>query len=286
MENLNKAIQWYPGHMAKARRQMSENIKRIDAVLEVVDARIPYSSSNPDFEGMFQNKMRLTLLNKSDMADGSVTKKWLSYYTDKNIPALAINATNKGEKKKLIDFITGSLREKIEKSKSRGYRKSLRLMVAGIPNSGKSTIINMLAPKASAKTSNRPGVTRGQQIVRISGDIELTDTPGVLWPKFEEEKVGLHLALTGAIKDDILDKYMLATELIRAINVLYPNALSERFGIETQGCAPDFLIEEISKKRGLLISGGRTDIERGSAMLLTEFRAGKLGRLSLECPDG
>jgi ribosome biogenesis GTPase A len=285
MENLNKAIQWYPGHMAKARRQMGENIKRIDAVLEVVDARIPYSSSNPDFEGMFQSKMRLAVLNKSDMADNSVTKKWLRYYQDKNIPVLAINATNKGEKKKLIDFITRSLNEKIKKSKNRGYKKSLRLMVAGIPNSGKSTIINMLAPRASAKTSNRPGVTRGQQMVRISDDIELVDTPGVLWPKFEEEKVGLHLALTGAIKDDILDKYTLATELIRAINALYPKALGERFGIETEGIKPDLLIEEISQKRGLLLSGGRLDTERGSAMLLTEFRAGKLGRISLESPD-
>ena len=285
MENNKKAIQWYPGHMAKARRQMLEKIKTIDAVLEVVDARIPYSSSNPDFSEIFQNKVRMAVLNKSDIADAAVTKKWMEYYKSRGIDAIAITATNKGEKRKLTDFITSQLKEKMEKSKKRGYIKSLRLMVAGIPNSGKSTVINMLAPKASAKTSNRPGVTRGQQIVRINKDIELVDTPGVLWPKFEEEKVGLHLAATGAIKDDILDKFMLATEFISTVLKLYPKVLKDRFGVETDGINVDVILDEIAKKRGLLISGGRADTERTCVMLLTEFRAGKLGRLSLESPD-
>jgi len=285
MENYSKAIQWYPGHMAKARRQMLENIKIIDAVLAVVDSRIPYSSSNPDFDTMFANKTRMMVLNKSDLADKAVTKKWLEHYKKKGIAAIAINATDKGEKRKLTDFITRSLQEKIQRSNRRGYKKSLRLMIVGIPNSGKSTIINMLAPKASAKTSNRPGVTRGQQIVRISEDIELVDTPGVLWPKFEDQIVGLHLAITGAIKDDILDKFMLATEFIRTINCLYPEALYKRFNVETADKDPQIILEEISRKRGLLLSGGRIDVERGSTMLLTEYRAAKLGNMSLESPD-
>ncbi len=286
MDNNNKAIQWYPGHMAKARRQMLENIKNIDAVMQIVDSRIPLSSSNPDFDEMFKNKIRMTVLNKSDIADDAVTRKWLEYYKSIGINAISINATNKGQKKNLINFLTNSLSEKIEKSKRRGYRKSLRLMVAGIPNSGKSTIINMLAPKASAKTSNRPGVTRGQQVVRINDDIELVDTPGVLWPKFEDELVGLHLAVTGGIKDDILDKFQLATELINLIIDKYPNALTGRFGVETEGKNSEAILEEIAIKRGLLVGGGMADIDRACVMLLTEFRAAKFGRISLERPDG
>lgn len=285
MENNKKIIQWYPGHMAKARRQMLENIKKIDAVLEVVDCRIPRASSNPDFDEMFKHKIRMTALNKSDMADDAVTRSWEKHYLDKGIGAVSINATNKGQKKKLLAFLNNQLKEKIEKNQSRGYKKSLRLMVAGIPNSGKSTIINMLAPKASAKAGNRPGVTRGQQIIRINSNIELVDTPGVLWPKFEDDMVGLHLAMTGAIKDEILDKYSLAVELVKAINELYPDALTNRFKVETEGKEPDVILDEISRKRGLLLSGGRVDIERGSVMLLTEFRGVKLGRISLERPN-
>ncbi len=285
MENNQKAIQWYPGHMAKARRQMLEKIKSVDAVLQVLDSRIPYSSANPDFDEMFQNKVRITVLNKSDLADNKVTKRWIEYYKSKGNYTISINATNKGEKKKLINFIVRSLSDKIEKSRKRGYKKTLRLMVVGVPNCGKSTIINMLAPKASAKTSNKPGVTRGQQAVRINEDIELVDTPGVLWPKFEDEKVGLHLAATGGIKDDILDKYDLTTRFISVTKQRYPNALSDRFKVETDGKEPDVIIKDISKKRGLLLSGGRVDVERGCMMILTEFRAAKLGRISLESPD-
>jgi ribosome biogenesis GTPase A len=285
MENNKKIIQWYPGHMAKARRQMLENIKKIDAVLEVVDCRIPRSSSNPDFDDMFKHKIRMTALNKSDMADDDVTKDWEKYYHDKGIGAVSINATNKGQKKKLLAFLNDQLKEKIEKNQSRGYKKSLRLMVAGIPNSGKSTIINMLAPKASAKAGNRPGVTRGQQIIRINNNIELVDTPGVLWPKFEDDTVGLHLAMTGAIKDEILDKYGLAVELVKVINELYPDVITNRFKIDTEGKEPDVILDEISRKRGLLLSGGRVDLERGAVMLLTEFRGVKLGKLSLERPN-
>ncbi len=271
--------------MAKARRQMLEKIKGVDAVLQVIDSRIPYSSSNPDFEEMFQNKIRLTVLNKSDLADNEVTKKWIEHFRSIGNYTISITATNKGEKKKLINFITRSLKDKLEKSKSRGYKKTLRLMVVGVPNCGKSTIINMLAPKASAKTSNRPGVTRGQQAVRINEDIELVDTPGVLWPKFEEEHVGLNLAATGGIKDDILDKYSLVIRFINVVKDKYPNALKDRYGIETENRQADEILEDISKKRGLLMSGGRVDIDRGCVMLLTEFRAAKLGRMSLESPD-
>ena len=285
MENIKKEIQWYPGHMAKARRQMLEKIKTVDAVLQVLDSRIPYSSANPDFNEMFANKIRLTVLNKSDMADAAATDKWIAHFKRQGSFAISINATNKGERRKLTDFIIRSLREKIERSKNRGYKKTLRLMIVGIPNSGKSTIINMLAAKASAKTSNRPGVTRGQQAVRISDDIELVDTPGVLWPKFEDEHVGLHLAATGAIKDDILDKYGLAVSLIDALEDRYPGALGTRYKIDTTDKNCDFILEEICKRRGLLMSGGRVDIERGCTMLLTEFRAGKLGRMTLEMPD-
>ena len=285
MENNKKIIQWYPGHMAKARRQMLENIKKIDAVLEVVDCRIPRSSSNPDFNEMFSHKIRMTALNKSDMADDTITKQWENYYRSMGVCVISLNAVDKGQKKKLLAFLNNTLKDKIEKSKNRGYKKTLRLMVAGIPNSGKSTIINMLAPKASAKSGNRPGVTRGQQIIRINDNIELIDTPGVLWPKFENDAVGLNLAITGAIKDEILDKYSLVLELIKKITKLYPNALKNRFDIETKDIKPEVIIEEISKKRGFLLSGGRIDIERGCTMLLTEFRAVKLGQITLERPD-
>ncbi|MCK5129521.1 MAG: ribosome biogenesis GTPase YlqF [Clostridiales bacterium] len=285
MENNHKIIQWYPGHMAKARRQMLENINQVDAVLEVVDCRIPRSSSNPDFEEMFQHKIRLTALNKSDMADTKVTQLWENHYKSMGIGVVSINATNKGQKKKLLAFLNHALKEKIQKSQNRGYKKSLRLMVAGIPNSGKSTVINMLAPKASAKAGNRPGVTRGQQIIRINDTIELVDTPGVLWPKFEDDMVGLHLAMTGAIKDEILDKHSLALMLIKKITQLYPTALDTRYSIDLKDKDAEEIIEEIARKRGLLISGGRIDIERCSVMLLTEFRAAKMGKISLERPN-
>jgi ribosome biogenesis GTPase A len=285
MDNMKKEIQWYPGHMAKARRQMMEKIKTVDAVLQVLDSRIPYSSANPDFNEMFANKVRLTVLNKSDMADPAASDKWIAHEKRQGSFAISINATNKGERRKLTDFIIRSLKDKIERNKNRGYKKTLRLMIVGIPNSGKSTIINMLAAKASAKTSNRPGVTRGQQAVRISDDIELVDTPGVLWPKFEDERVGLNLAMTGAIKDDILDRYGLALSLIETLEARYPGTLSARFGVETAQKGADLILEDICKKRGLLMSGGRVDIERGCTMLLTEFRAGKLGRMTLEMPD-
>lgn len=275
-------IQWYPGHMTKAKRQMTDNLKRVDAVLEVLDARIPFSSRNPDFDNIFNNKKRIIVLNKADLADPSLTKEWIDYFKTMGIDSIDITAIKKNDKKRLTAFIRMSMSEKIERDKKRGIRRDVKLMVAGIPNSGKSTIINMLSNAASAKTGNRPGVTKGHQIIRVSDSIVLLDTPGVLWPKFDDDNIARNLALTGAIKEQILDTYRLAVYLLENSTPKIKGLIAKRYGLEKLPVSGEAAIEEIGKKRGMLIKGGEVDIGRSTQTILTEFKNGKIGRLTLD----
>lgn len=278
-------IQWYPGHMTKAKRQMVENAKKVDGVLEVLDSRIPLSSRNPDFDNIFSNKKRLIVLNKADLADSKLIKEWIDFYKAKGIDTIEICATRKNDKAKLIQFIKKSLEERIAHNKNRGIRKDIKLMIVGIPNSGKSTVINLLAKQASAKTGNKPGVTRGQQIIRVSEGIVLLDTPGVLWPKFEDERQAMNLALTGAIKEQVLDIWDLASFLVVQSPDRIKNLIKQRYNLEELSGDAMADITEIAKKRGFLIRGGEYDIERAAQMIITEFKNGKWGKLVLETPD-
>ena len=270
--------------MTKAKRQMIESAKKVDGVLEVLDSRIPYSSRNPDFDNIFANKKRLIILNKSDLADG-IINLWKDYYKSKGIDTVEICATRKNDKAKLIQFIKKSLEDKIQHNKKRGIKKVIKLMIVGIPNSGKSTVINLLANQASAKTGNIPGVTRGQQMIRVTEDIVLLDTPGVLWPKFEDENQALNLALTGAIKEQVLDIWEIASYLTTKSPQRIKELIKRRYGIDEMPDDALAAITEIAKKRGFLLKGGEYDVERAAQMALTEFKNGKLGPLTLETPE-
>jgi len=279
------SIQWYPGHMTKAKRQMIENAKRVDAVLEVLDARIPHSSKNPDFDDIFAHKKRMIVLNKADLADAGVLKAWIEYYKSIGIDTIDICATRKNDKAKLIQFIKKSLSERLERNKNRGINKDIKLMVAGIPNSGKSTIINLLASQASAKTGNKPGVTRGQQIIRVAEGIVLLDTPGVLWPKFQSERQAMNLALTGAIKEQVLDIWELASFLVSECPERINEQIKQRYNLDGIDSDPAATIEEIAKRRGFLLKGGEYDLDRTAQMIITEFKNGVWGKAALETPD-
>lgn len=277
-------IQWYPGHMAKARRIMQESLKAVDLVIEIIDARLPYSSRNPDFDDLFSGKARVMVLNKADLADRAVTRQWLEYFRAQGMEAVAFDSAHPKEKQGVSAIIERSAREKVQRMAQRGARKVVRAMVAGIPNVGKSTFINAFAGSAAARVGNRPGVTRGKQIIRITPFLELLDTPGVLWPKLDDAQGALHLALTGAIKSEIMDTYRLARELIDILGKKYPNALLERYKLEKLGETPDHTLQAIGRKRGFLIKGGEVDEERAAATVLDEFRGAKLGQITLEVP--
>ncbi|MEX1376381.1 MAG: ribosome biogenesis GTPase YlqF [Eubacteriales bacterium] len=278
-------IQWYPGHMTKAKRQMTENAKKVDGVLEVLDSRIPLSSRNPDFDEIFAHKKRLIVLNKSDLADQGLINVWIDYYKQKGIDTIELCATKKNDKQKLIQFIKKSLDERIQHNKNRGIKKDIKLMIVGIPNSGKSTVINLLASQASAKTGNKPGVTRGQQIIRVAKEIVLLDTPGVLWPKFEDERKAMNLALTGAIKEQVLDIWELATYLVTKTPDRIKNLIKQRYSLDAMTGDAMADITEIAKKRGFLLKGGEYDIERAAQMIITEFKNGVWGKIVLETPE-
>lgn len=271
-------INWYPGHMAAAKRMMEENMKLIDVIIELRDARIPFSSSNPDINKF--NKPRLVLLSKSDLADGGKTKKWIEYFENSGIPARAINARNK--QSDVVAAINEICREKAEYFKQKGVARNMRALVAGIPNSGKSTLINSLCGAQKAKTGDKPGVTRGKQWIK-AGNIDLLDSPGLLWPKLENQKSAMLLAFTGALNDEILDKDDIAYNLIKVLGEQYPEKLEERYGIDVSGDALTDL-DDVCKKRGFLIKGGEYDYARCAKMLLDEFRSGKIGRMTLEVP--
>ena len=279
--------QWYPGHMTKAKRMMQEDIKLIDLVIELVDARIPLGSRNPDIDELGKNKSRLILLNKSDLADARQNKLWLEYFAQRGIRAVEINSKNGTGVKSIQNVVQEVCKDKIERDRRRGIiNRPVRAMVVGIPNVGKSTFINSFAGKACAKTGNKPGVTKGKQWIRLNKGLELLDTPGILWPKFEDQAAALRLAFIGAIRDEVMDLEELACALMEFLARDYPACLLERYKVspETGESGYDLLCRA-GRKRGFLISGGEVDTERMAKVLMDEFRSGKLGRFTLEQPE-
>ena len=283
MENERMNIQWYPGHMTKTRRQIEADLKLVDAVCEIVDARIPVSSRNPDIDSICGNKPRIIVLNRMDLADPNATKRWLSYFRSKGFAAVATDCKSR---KGIADFqpaVRSVLKEKIERNAARGMNKPLKVMIVGIPNVGKSTLINQISGRKGAKAENRPGVTRGKQWVTVDNSLLLLDTPGILWPKFEDPEVGFKLAFIGSVKDEILDSQEIAVRLLVVLQKNYPERLTERYKItDFEDLEPYELLELIGAKRGMLIKGGETDTERAAVMLLDEYRSGKLGKLTLD----
>ncbi len=283
MIDNTQSIQWFPGHMAKTRRKIKEILPLIDAVAEVVDARIPNASRNPEIKELIEGKPHIILLNKCDMADKRVTDEWIKHYKSQGIIAIAVDCKSGKGLNSFKDTVKTALSEKLEAYAKKGMvGKPLRVMVVGIPNVGKSSFINKIAGKTRAKVENRPGVTRGNQWFTIDKQLELLDTPGVLWPKFEDQTVGARLAFTGAVKDRILDTELLAMRLLEILSVNYPELLSSRYGeLDFSQDSYDLLCQ-IGKKRGMVIRGGETDTERAANMLLEEYRNCKIGLISLE----
>ena len=278
-------FQWYPGHMTKAKRMMQENIKLIDLVIELVDARVPMSSRNPDIDELGKNKARLILLNKADLADEKQTEEWIAYFRGKGYSAVKVNSRKGGGIKSIQGVIQEACKEKTERDRKRGIlNRPVRAMVVGIPNVGKSTFINALAGKACAKTGNKPGVTKGKQWIRLNKNVELLDTPGILWPKFEDQQVGLHLAMIGSINDEILNVEELALSVIDYLTAEYPGTLEKRFGFEGVTDRVEIL-GEIARVRGCLKKGNELDYEKAARLLMDDFRSGKLGRITLEKPE-
>ncbi len=277
-------VQWYPGHMTKAKRMMQENMKLIDLIIELADARIPESSRNPDIDELGKNKSRVILLNKADLAEESWNKAWAEYYREKGYLAVNVNSRKNGTMKPVQEVIREACKEKIERDRRRGIlNRPVRAMVVGIPNVGKSTFINSLAGKACAKTGNTPGVTKGKQWIRLNRQVELLDTPGILWPKFEDQQVGMMLAFIGSIKDELLNTEELAAELILRLNQDYPGVLERKYQIIADQ-DPYAVLERIAKSRHCLLRGNELDTEKAALLMLDDFRSGRLGRLTLEYP--
>lgn len=277
-------LQWYPGHMTKAKRQMQEDLKLIDLIIELVDARIPLSSRNPDIDELGKNKARLILLNKSDLADERYNEQWSAYFQKKGFYVVKVNAKSGAGLKSIQGVIQEACKAKIERDRRRGIKnRPIRAMVVGIPNVGKSTFINSYAGKACAKTGNKPGVTKGKQWIRLNKTLELMDTPGILWPKFEDQEVGKRLAFIGSIKDEILNLEELSLELLDYIRTNYPGLLNTRYGIEEEG-TPVSLLEAVADKRKCLIRGQEIDYAKAAGIVMEEFRNGKIGRITLEFP--
>jgi len=276
--------QWYPGHMTKAKRMMQENIKLVDLIIELVDARIPLSSRNPDINELGKNKSRIVLLNKSDLADPALNKQWIKYFEEQGAYVLELNAKSGAGVKAVSGVVQEACKEKLERDRRRGIvNRPVRAMVVGIPNVGKSTFINSFAGKACAKTGNKPGVTKGKQWIRLNKNLELLDTPGILWPKFEDQRVGMRLAFIGSMNDEIIIMDELACDLITVLQEEYPEALRERYGIEGKEKAAEVLAD-IAESRKCYTKGENLDLEKAAAILLDDFRAGRLGRISLEQP--
>lgn len=275
-------VQWYPGHMTKAKRQMQEDIKLIDLIIELVDARVPLSSRNPDIDEIGKNKARLILLNKADLADEAQNEAWKAYFQEKGFYVVKVDSRNGAGMKVVQNVIQEACKEKTERDRKRGIKnRPIRAMVAGIPNVGKSTFINTFAGKACAKTGNKPGVTKGKQWIRLNKNVELLDTPGILWPKFEDQEVGKRLAFIGSVKDEILNMEELALELISYLCQNYPGALAKRYNITEEG-QPVELLGEIARVRGCLKKGEELDYTKATGILFEEFRSGKIGRITLE----
>lgn len=286
--NDMKQIQWFPGHMAKTRRLIAANLSLVDAVVEIVDARAPLSSRNPEMDHMTRNKPRLVLLNKSDLADERTTQQWINYFRKNGSEAVAVDCKSGKGLKAILPAIKNSvLKELMEKRAKNGMTgAAVRLMIVGIPNVGKSSLINKLAGSKRAKVEDRPGVTRTKQWVKLDNNTELLDMPGVLWPKFEDQDIAVRLAFTGAISDDILDIETLAMKLLTYLAENYPKSVTDRYKIELSDEDSGLdLLEKVGKKRGMMISGGEINTERAAITVLDEFRSGKLGRITLEAPQ-
>ena len=276
--------QWYPGHMTKAKRMMQENIKLIDLVIELVDARIPLSSRNPDIDELAKNKSRIVLLNKSDLADPHYNKQWTAYFQEQGAHVLEINSKSGAGVKSIQGLVQEACKEKIERDRKRGIvNRPVRAMVVGIPNVGKSTFINSFAGKACAKTGNKPGVTKGKQWIKLNKGLELLDTPGILWPKFEDQEVGRHLAFIGSMNDEIIIMEELACDLIQELTELYPQALKERYSLE-ELAQPIEVLKGIAENRKCYAKGEELDLLKASNLLVDDFRSGKLGRVTMERP--
>lgn len=281
--------QWYPGHMTKAKRMMQENIGLIDLVIELVDARIPLSSRNPDIDELGKNKYRLILLNKSDLADAGANRLWMEYFKNKGFHVMEINARSGQGMKSIQGVVREACREKIERDRKRGIKnRPIRAIVVGIPNVGKSTFINSFAGKACTKTGNKPGVTKGKQWIRMNKELELLDTPGILWPKFENEEVGRNLALIGSMNDEILQMTELAADLIAYLLKYYRVELAERYGMEDMDdmATPLMVLTHVCENRKCYKKGQEADYEKASSIVMEDFRSGRIGRITLELPDG
>ena len=278
-------IQWYPGHMTKAKRMMVEDIKLIDLVIELVDARIPYSSRNPDIDKLAQEKSRVILLNKSDLCDDRKSDEWIDYFQSKGFLVVKLDSRNKSNMKNIKTIIAKACEEKTAKDRKKGIiNRPVRAMVVGIPNVGKSTFINSFAGKSCAKTGNKPGVTKGKQWIKLNKDVELLDTPGILWPKFDDEMVGTNLAYIGSINDQIINMTELALELIEFLQTRYPGRLAERYGENIDSSEAPQIIGEIAKVRGCLKKGGEIDYDKAVSILFDDFRSGKIGKITIETP--
>ena len=278
-------FQWYPGHMTKAKRMMQEDMKLVDVIVELVDARVPFSSKNPDIDQMANGKSRIILLNKYDLADEKVTKQWMTYYEQKGYFVTKVNSKSGAGVKAVQDVIQKACQAKIERDRKRGIlNRPIRAMIVGIPNVGKSTFINSFARKACTKTGNKPGVTKGKQWIRLNKNVELLDTPGILWPKFEDQQVGLRLAFIGSIKDELFNIYELSILLLEYLNQNYSGAVASFYQIEqAEDCAKQ--LEFIAERRGCMKTGGVYDVDKAAKCLIDDFRAGKLGAISLELPE-
>ena len=279
-------FQWYPGHMTKARRQMQEDMKLIDLVIELVDARIPLSSRNPDIDQLGKQKARMILMNKADLASPQQTEQWSSYFKERGCFVVKLDARTKAGMKNINNVIMEACKEKMERDRRRGIKnRPVRAMVVGIPNVGKSTFINTFAGKACTKTGNKPGVTKGKQWIRLNKNVELLDTPGILWPKFDDQRVGLYLALIGSIKDEILNIDELSLELIQILRENYPGILTGRYEVLEEQ-EPAGILKEIAQNRNCIKKGNELDYSKAAALVIEEFRSGKLGKITLEFPEG
>lgn len=277
-------VQWYPGHMTKAKRQMAEDMKLIDLVMELVDARIPFSSRNPDIKELSKGKSVMILMNKSDLADPNVTKQWVEYYKSQGYVVVLTDSRNRGGFFQIQNAISTACSEKIERDRKRGIiNRPVRAMVVGIPNVGKSTFINSLCKKACTKTGNKPGVTKGKQWIKLNKNVDLLDTPGILWPRFDDEKIGERLAFIGSVNDEILNEDELSVNLIKYLKDVYPGSLNARYDID-ESIEDYAVLEQIAMKRGCIKKGEIPDTHKAARIILDEFRNGTLGKISLEAP--
>ena len=278
-------FQWYPGHMSKAKRAMQEDLKLINVIIELVDARVPLSSKNPDIDPMANGKSRIILLNKCDLADAAVTAQWKKYYEKKGFFVALVNSKQGKGVKQVNEVIQSACKEKIERDRRRGIlNRPIRAMIVGIPNVGKSTFINSFAGKACTKTGNKPGVTKGKQWIRLNKNVELLDTPGILWPKFEDQTVGLRLAFIGSIKDELSNQYELCLLLMKYLQEHYPEAVPKAYQIEADD-SEVVLLERVAKRRGCLKAGGEYDLDKAANYVIDDFRNDRLGAISLEQPE-